>query len=96
MYQNISADTLEIPQSWVAAFSKHKKKEILETRNDETYLYKFDPLNLHFYIVKLRFTELYIFFLFLLKNIDLNGKTGFTGVYIIFLTSAQKIDCVTR
>ena len=33
-----------------------------------TYLYNFDPLKPHFYIVKL----------------------GFTGVYIIFLISAQK------
>ena len=36
-----------------------------------TYLYNFDPLKPHFYIVKL----------------------GFTGVYIIFLISAQNIDC---
>ena len=34
----------------------------------KTRLYDFDPLNPHFYIVKL----------------------GFTGVYIIFLISAQK------
>ena len=38
----------------------------------KTYLYNFDPLKPHFYIVKL----------------------GFTGVYIIFLISAQNIDCV--
>ena len=37
----------------------------------KTYLYNFDLLKPHFYIVKL----------------------GFTGVYIIFLISAQKIDC---
>ena len=37
----------------------------------KTCLYNFDPLNPHFYIVKL----------------------GFTGVYIIFLISAQNIDC---
>ena len=37
----------------------------------KTYLYNFDPLKTHFYIVKL----------------------GFTGVYIIFLISAQNIDC---
>ena len=36
----------------------------------KTYLYNFDPLKSHFYIVKL----------------------GFTGVYIIFLISAQNID----
>ena len=37
----------------------------------KTYLYNFDPLKPHFYLVKL----------------------GFTGVYIIFLISAQNIDC---
>ena len=37
----------------------------------KTYLYNFDPLKPHFYIVKL----------------------GFTGVYIIFVISAQNIDC---
>ena len=36
----------------------------------KTYLYNFDPLKPHFYIVKL----------------------GFTGVYIIFLKSAQNMD----
>ena len=38
----------------------------------KTCLYNFDPLEPHFYIVKL----------------------GFTGVYIIFLITAQNIDCV--
>ena len=37
----------------------------------KTYLYNFDTLKPHIYIVKL----------------------GFTGVYIIFLISAQNIDC---
>ena len=37
----------------------------------KTCLYNFDPLETHFYVVKL----------------------GFTGVYIIFLISAQNIDC---
>ena len=37
----------------------------------KTYLYNFDPLKPHIYIVKL----------------------GFIGVYIIFLISAQNIDC---
>ena len=40
----------------------------------KTYLYNFEPLKPHFYIVKL----------------------GFTGVYIIFLISAQNIDYGTR
>ena len=35
----------------------------------KTYLYNFDPLKPHFYIIKLGFTGVY-FFLFLLKNID--------------------------
>ena len=35
-----------------------------------TYLYNVDPLEPHFYIVKLGFTGAYIIFLFLLKNID--------------------------
>ena len=37
----------------------------------KTRLYNFDPLEPHFYIV----------------------KVGFTGVYIIFLISAQNTDC---
>ena len=36
----------------------------------KTRLYNFDPLKPYFYIVKLGFTGLYIFFLFLLKNTD--------------------------
>ena len=56
-------------------FSGKNKKNIsiccLLKTITKTYLYNFDPLKPHFYIVKL----------------------GFTGVYIIFLTSAQNIDC---
>ena len=36
----------------------------------KTYLYNFDPLKPHFYIVKLGFTGVYVIFLILLKNID--------------------------
>ena len=36
----------------------------------KTYLYNFDPLKPHFYIVALGFTGYTLFFLFLLKNID--------------------------
>ena len=52
-------------------------KNICSKRNNivqcitKTYLYNFDPLQSHFYLVKL----------------------GFTGVNIIFLISAQNIDC---
>ena len=34
----------------------------------KTYLYNFDPLKPHFYIVKLGFTGVYIILLFLLKK----------------------------
>ena len=34
----------------------------------KTYLYNFDPLKSHFYIVKLGFTGVNIIFLFLLKK----------------------------
>ena len=36
----------------------------------KTYLYNFDPLKPHFYIVKLGFTGVYIIFLISLQNID--------------------------
>ena len=36
----------------------------------KTYLYNFDPLKLHFYIVKLGFTGVYIIFLISARNID--------------------------
>ena len=40
------------------------------TASRKHLLYNTDPLKPHFYIVKLGFTGVYIFFLFLLKNID--------------------------
>ena len=36
----------------------------------KTYLYNFDPLKPHFYIVKLGFTMVYIIFLISTENID--------------------------
>ena len=36
----------------------------------KTYLYNFEPLKLHFYIVKLGFTGVYISFLISAQNID--------------------------
>ena len=36
----------------------------------KTYLYNFEPLKPHFYMVKLGFTWVTLFFLFLLKSID--------------------------
>ena len=51
---------------------KVKSSDLFETVHiTKTYLYNFDPLKPHFYIVELRFTGVFIiFFLFLLKNID--------------------------
>ena len=37
----------------------------------KTYLYNFDPLKPHFYIVKLGFTGVYIIFLISVQNIDI-------------------------
>ena len=36
----------------------------------KTYLYSFDPIKPHFYIVNLGFIGVYIYFLILFKNID--------------------------
>ena len=48
----------------------HELEFVLKCAITKTYLYKFDPLKPHFYIVKLGFTGVYIIFLILLKNID--------------------------
>ena len=57
----------------IAYIHKYGDQIVLQTVAyiTKTRLYNFDPLQPHFYIVKL----------------------GFTGVYIIFLISAQNIDC---
>ena len=52
----------------------HRDKRLFEIGEVEktitkTRLYSFDPLKLHFYIVKLVFTDVYINVLFRLKNI---------------------------
>ena len=58
----------------VSDFKQHykyiKKDTQKKTTITNTCLYNFDPLKPHFYMVKLGFTGAYIFFLFLLKNID--------------------------
>ena len=51
-------DAKESPQSQIMAYIT------------KTYLYNFDPLKPHFYIVKLGFTGVYISFLISAKNID--------------------------
>ena len=48
-------------------FSLHYK---LQKSITKTYLYNFDPLKPHFYIVKLGFTGVYIIFLISTQNID--------------------------
>ena len=50
-----------------STFSTYHKKRKTITK---TYLYNFDPLKPHFYIVKLGFTRLYIIFLISAQNID--------------------------
>ena len=40
------------------------------TSRKHTYTYNFDPLKPHFYVVKLGWTGVYIFFLISAKNID--------------------------
>ena len=64
-FLGISAGEYE-PEHIIKVTAIHNTNSITKT-----YLYNFDPLKPHFYIVKL----------------------GFTGVYIIFLISAQNIDC---
>ena len=54
-----------------ANLQKQVEEDAIIQSITKTYLYNFDPLKPHFYIVKL----------------------GFTGVYIIFLISANNIDC---
>ena len=44
--------------------------EIWKLSITKTYLYNFDPLKPHFYIVKLGFTGVYIIFLISVQNID--------------------------
>ena len=56
---------------YTCARAKCENQLDIGQRITKTRLYNFDPLEPHFYIVKL----------------------GFTGVYIIFLISAQNIDC---
>ena len=56
---------------WGSECSQMLKTDVNWKVITKTYLYNFDPLKPHFYIVKL----------------------GFTGVYVIFLFSAQNIDC---
>ena len=50
-----------------STFSTYHKKRKTITK---TYLYNFDPLKPHFYIVKLGFTGVYIIFLISTQNID--------------------------
>ena len=40
-----------------------KRKLVAVLFITKTYLYNFDPLTLHFYIVKLEFTQVYVIFL---------------------------------
>ena len=55
-------------ESLLGAFWIAKDRKFLHIT--KTYLYNFDPLKPHFYIVKLGFRGYTLFFLFQLKNID--------------------------
>ena len=68
-----SSGTFDYVDAPEATDSSPEGKQILRKRDlfiMKTSLYNFDPLKPHFYIVKLAFTGVYLFFLFLLKNID--------------------------
>ena len=69
--KNVSHYTITLPSiklpSILLAWPSFKPFKYIITK---TYLYNFDPLKPHFYIVKLGFTGVIIIFLFLLKNID--------------------------
>ena len=52
----------------------------------KTWLYNFDPLKPHFYIVKLGFTEVHIIFLFLLKTIDCGSRSNRLGEAVLTST----------
>ena len=58
------------PHIGILQKKKKKKKKGHSSYITKTCLYNFDPLNPHFYIVKLGFTGVYIIFLSMLKNID--------------------------
>ena len=47
----------------------NKERYVYNYTITKTYLYNFDPLKPHFYIVKLGFTGVYMLLIFLLKNI---------------------------
>ena len=61
-----SLRSLYLETGWETLAERRKTKKFI-TR---TSLYNVDPLEPHFYIVRLGFTGVYIIFLFLLKNID--------------------------
>ena len=54
----------------VLAGNSRAPEDYLQEYITKTCLYKFDPLQHHFYIAKLVFTGVYIIFLILLMNID--------------------------
>ena len=69
----ISADLDQFASSesnWSGStqFAKAGYIRIQQDYITRTYLYNFDPLKSHFYIAKLGFTGVYIFFSFLLQT----------------------------
>ena len=71
-------------------------------KNAYICLYNFDPLKLHFYIVKLGFTWIYIIFLIFVQNIDcgyllepphLSGSNMYPQSMFCFLFLLKNTDC---
>ena len=75
-------------------------KTIMYIHHENIPIYNFDPLKSQFYIIKLRFAGVYIFFLFLLKNTDcgysleLFGERGGSNEYpqSMFWAEIRKIS----
>ena len=57
----------------------------------KTCLYKFEPLKLYFYIVKLGFTRVYIIFLIFAQNIDCQYSLEPLQQGVVVLTSTHNL-----
>ena len=100
-YVNISEDTREMPQSQNTAFPRHQKKEGWGSNNDKTnVIYETTDsrkkkncnrgTTLEWSAEKLLIMRTCLYNFDPLKPHVYIVKLGFTGVYIIFLISAQK------
>ena len=68
-FSNIQRTTTPAPwYIWSRYIEKNSTQNVQDIT--KTYLYNFDPLKLHFYIVKLGFTGVYVIFLISARNTD--------------------------